>query len=153
MLFRSGYGYDDIGREVTEKVFAEVFKVEKVIVRIQIVNGTHVLSLILSGILRPGDEIIYISGKPYDTLEEVIGIRGNEMGSLSEFGITRRHQPERRQRRIIEQPDEYQRQRDRPDRGRARRLIGALGFLVFNINPAKIFMGDTESLALGGGPH
>lgn len=86
--WNTGYGYDDIGREVTEKVFAEVFKAEKAIVRTQIVNGTHALSLILSGILRPGDEIIYISGKPYDTLEEVIGIRGNEMGSLSEFGIT-----------------------------------------------------------------
>ena len=88
-----GYGYDDIGREVTEKVFAEVFKAEKAIVRTQIVNGTHALSLILSGILRPGDEIIYISGKPYDTLEEVIGIRGNEMGSLSEFGITYKEVP------------------------------------------------------------
>ena len=82
--WNTGYGYDDIGREVTEKVFAEVFKAEKAIVRTQIVNGTHALSLILSGILRPGDEIIYISGKPYDTLEEVIGIRGNEMGSLNE---------------------------------------------------------------------
>ena len=91
--WNTGYGYDDIGREVTEKVFAEVFKAEKDIVRTQIVNGTHALSLILSGILRPGDEIIYISGKPYDTLEEVIGIRGNEMGSLSEFGITYKEVP------------------------------------------------------------
>ena len=91
--WNTGYGYDDIGREVTEKVFAEVFKAEKAIVRTQIVNGTHALSLILSGILRPGDEIMYISGKPYDTLEEVIGIRGNEMGSLSEFGITYKEVP------------------------------------------------------------
>lgn len=91
--WNTGYGYDDIGREVTEKVFAEVFKAEKAIVRTQIINGTHALSLILSGILRPGDEIIYISGKPYDTLEEVIGIRGNEMGSLSEFGITYKEVP------------------------------------------------------------
>ena len=91
--WNTGYGYDDIVREVTEKVFAEVFKAEKAIVRTQIVNGTHALSLILSGILRPGDEIIYISGKPYDTLEEVIGIRGNEMGSLSEFGITYKEVP------------------------------------------------------------
>ena len=91
--WNTGYGYDDIGREVTEKVFAEVFKAEKAIVRTQIVNGTHALSLILSGILRPGDEIIYISGKPYNTLEEVIGIRGNEMGSLSEFGITYKEVP------------------------------------------------------------
>ena len=91
--WNTGYGYDDIGREVTEKVFAEVFKAEKAIVRTQIVNGSHALSLILSGILRPGDEIIYISGKPYDTLEEVIGIRGNEMGSLSEFGITYKEVP------------------------------------------------------------
>lgn len=86
--WNTGYGYDDIGREGTENVFATVFKAEKAIVRTQIVNGTHALSLILSGVLRPGDEIIYISGKPYDTLEEVIGIRGSGMGSLKEFGIT-----------------------------------------------------------------
>ena len=89
----TGYGYNDIGREKLEEIYANVFHAEDALVRPQIVNGTHALSLILSGILRPGDEIIYISGKPYDTLEEVIGIRGNEMGSLSEFGITYKEVP------------------------------------------------------------
>lgn len=84
----TGYGYDDQGREVTEKIFADVFHTEAAIVRTQIVNGTHALSLALSGVLRPGDELIYCSGGPYDTLEEVIGIRGSGMGSLKEFGIT-----------------------------------------------------------------
>lgn len=84
----TGYGYDDIGREATERVFASIFSTEAALVRTQMVNGTHALSLTLSGILRPHDEMIYISGKPYDTLEEVIGIRGEHMGSLSEFGIT-----------------------------------------------------------------
>ena len=86
--WNTGYGYDDPGREATESVFADVFHTEKALVRTQIVNGTHALSLILMGLLRPGDEIIYTSGKPYDTLEEVIGIRGEGMGSLKEYGIS-----------------------------------------------------------------
>lgn len=86
--WNTGYGYDDIGREITEKVFADIFNTEAALVRTQIVNGTHALSLTLSGILRPNDKIIYISGRPYDTLEEVIGVRGENMGSLKEFGIS-----------------------------------------------------------------
>ena len=74
--WNTGYGYDDAGREITEKIFADVFGAEAAIVRTQIVNGTHALSLALSGVLRPGDEMIYCTGRPYDTLEEVIGIRG-----------------------------------------------------------------------------
>ena len=85
--WNTGYGYDDAGREITEKIFADVFGAEAALVRTQIVNGTHALSLALCGVLRPGDEMIYCTGRPYDTLEEVIGIRGSGMGSLSEFGI------------------------------------------------------------------
>ena len=86
--WNTGYGYDDAGRDAIERVYADIFGCEAALVRTQIVNGTHALSLVLSGILRPGDEMIYISGGPYDTLEEVIGIRGDGMGSLKEFGIT-----------------------------------------------------------------
>ena len=86
--WNTGYGYDDAGRDAIERVYADIFGCEAALVRTQIVNGTHALSLTLSGILRPGDEAIYISGRPYDTLEEVIGIRGEGMGSLMEFGIT-----------------------------------------------------------------
>ncbi|MDE5780799.1 MAG: methionine gamma-lyase family protein [Lachnospiraceae bacterium] len=83
----SGYGYNDIGRDTLEKVYADVFHTESAIVRPQIVCGTHALALALSANLRPGDELISISGKPYDTLEEVIGIRSSR-GSLKEYGIT-----------------------------------------------------------------
>jgi len=83
----SGYGYDDAGREVLEKVYADVFHTEDALVRPQIVCGTHALALALSANLRPGDEMISISGKPYDTLEEVIGIRESK-GSLAEYGVT-----------------------------------------------------------------
>lgn len=86
--WNTGYGYDDAGREAIEKVYANVFHTEDAIVRPLIVNGTHALTLTLTGILRPGDEIVYCTGKPYDTLEEVIGIRGEGKGSLKEFGIT-----------------------------------------------------------------
>lgn len=90
MHFRwnTGYGYDDPGREAIEKVYSEIFHTEDAIVRPLIVNGTHALTLTLTGILRPGDEIVYCTGGPYDTLEEVIGIRGEGRGSLKEFGIT-----------------------------------------------------------------
>lgn len=85
--WNTGYGYDDAGREVTEKIFADTFGAEKALVRTQMVNGTHALSLIFTGLLRPGDELIYCSGSPYDTLEEVIGVRGSGMGSLADFEI------------------------------------------------------------------
>ena len=84
----TGYGYDDAGREATERVFADVFHAEAALVRPLIVNGTHALTLTLMGILRPGDELIYCTGGPYDTLEEVIGIRGEGKGSLKEYGVT-----------------------------------------------------------------
>lgn len=84
----TGYGYDDIGRDTLEKIYAEVFGAEAGLVRPQIISGTHAISISLFGILRPGDELLYITGKPYDTLEEIVGIRGNGVGSLKEFGIT-----------------------------------------------------------------
>jgi cystathionine beta-lyase family protein involved in aluminum resistance len=84
----TGYGYDDIGRDTLEKVYADVFGGEAGLVRPQIISGTHAISIALFGVLRPGDELLYITGKPYDTLEEIVGIRGNGVGSLKEFGIT-----------------------------------------------------------------
>ncbi|MBB6452832.1 cystathionine beta-lyase family protein involved in aluminum resistance [Salirhabdus euzebyi] len=83
----TGYGYDDLGREVLEKVYASVFQTEDALVRPQIISGTHAITLSLFGILRPGDELLYITGKPYDTLEEIVGVRGEGKGSLKDFHI------------------------------------------------------------------
>ena len=83
----TGYGYGDVGRDTLEKVYANIFKAEDALVRSQITCGTHALSLALSANLRPGDELLSVSGKPYDTLEEVIGIRESK-GSLAEYGIS-----------------------------------------------------------------
>ncbi len=83
----TGYGYDDLGRDTLEEVYASVFNAESALVRPQLISGTHALHIALSGILRPGDELLSPVGKPYDTLEEVIGIR-ETAGSLKEFGIT-----------------------------------------------------------------
>lgn len=86
--WNTGYGYDDPGRDAVERVYAQIFGTESALVRPTIVNGTHALAITLMGILRPGDELIYCSGGPYDTLEEVIGIRGQGMGSLKDYGIS-----------------------------------------------------------------
>ena len=83
----SGYGYNDIGRDTLEEVYAAAFHTEAALVRPQITCGTHALAVALSGNLRPGDELLSISGKPYDTLEEVIGIRPS-CGPLAEYGVT-----------------------------------------------------------------
>ena len=83
----TGYGYDDVGRDTLEKVYASFFGTEDALVRPQITCGTHALALTLSAILRPGDELLSPVGKPYDTLEEVIGIRPSK-GSLAEYGVT-----------------------------------------------------------------
>ena len=84
----SGYGYDDRGRDVLDKIWADVMGAEAAIVRHSIVSGTHALTIGLFGILRPGDIMLSIAGKPYDTLEEVIGISGKAGdGSLKDFGI------------------------------------------------------------------
>ncbi|WML43803.1 methionine gamma-lyase family protein [Neobacillus sp. PS3-40] len=84
----TGYGYDDNGRDTLELIYADVFGGESGLVRTQIISGTHAISIALFGVLRPGDELLYITGKPYDTLEEIVGIRGNGVGSLKEFGIS-----------------------------------------------------------------
>lgn len=85
----TGYGYNDDGRDTLEKVYAHIFRCEDALVRSQITCGTHALTLALSAVLRPGDELLSPVGKPYDTLEGIIGIRGKkEPGSLREFGIT-----------------------------------------------------------------
>lgn len=84
----TGYGYDDAGRAVTERVFAEAFGTESALVRQCIVNGTHALTVGLFGLLRPGDTLLSVTGKPYDTLEEVIGLSGQSgVGSLKDFGV------------------------------------------------------------------
>lgn len=85
----TGYGYNDIGREKLEEIYAKIFHAEDALVRPQIVNGTHALSLTVQGLVRPGDEILSITAAPYDTLQGVIGIR-EEKGSLKEFGVSYR---------------------------------------------------------------
>ena len=84
----TGYGYGDIGREVIDKVFAQVLGTEDALVRFNFVSGTHALSTALFGVLRTGDKIVSVTGKPYDTLEEVIGIAGEKgNGSLMDYGV------------------------------------------------------------------
>lgn len=86
----TGYGYDDHGRETLEKVYAQVFGTEAAIVRQQIISGTHAIATCLFGLMRPGDELVYITGKPYDTLDQVIGDQDHPRrvsGSLADFGI------------------------------------------------------------------
>lgn len=83
----SGYGHDDLGREVLDKVYAQVFKAEKAIVRNHFVSGTHALACCLMGVLRHGDKLISVAGAPYDTMEEVIGTRGDKRASLMGHGV------------------------------------------------------------------
>lgn len=83
----TGYGHDDLGRQTLDQVFAEVMGAEAAAVRVQFVSGTHAIACALFGTLRPGDEMLAVAGAPYDTLEEVIGLRGQGQGSLIEFGI------------------------------------------------------------------
>lgn len=86
----TGYGHDDLGRETLDKVFAEVMGAEAAAVRVQFVSGTHAIACALFGVLRPGDEMLAVAGSPYDTLEEVIGLRGQGQGSLIDFGVNYR---------------------------------------------------------------
>ena len=87
----TGYGYNDSGRDTLEKVYADIFHCEDALVRSQITCGTHALTIALSSILRPGDELLSPVGKPYDTLEGIIGMEGTHTkGSLKEFGISYR---------------------------------------------------------------
>ena len=83
----TGYGHGDLGRDVIDKIFADVLDSEKAAVRLQLVSGTHAISSSLFGVLRPGDNLLSVTGSPYESLEEVIGLRGNGQGSLIEFGI------------------------------------------------------------------
>ncbi len=83
----TGYGYDDMGREVLDKVYAQVFGAEAAHVRIGFVNGTHTISTALFAALKPGDTLMSVTGMPYDTMRTVIGIAGNEYGSLKFYGI------------------------------------------------------------------
>ena len=87
--FATGYGYDDAGRDVTERIFADVFGTEAALVRTQIVNGTHAISTVFSGALRPGERLLYCTGAPYDSLWATVGLKGEGagQGALSEFGI------------------------------------------------------------------
>ncbi|MBD1910646.1 MULTISPECIES: methionine gamma-lyase family protein [unclassified Leptolyngbya] len=86
----SGYGHGDLGRQILDQVFAEVMGAEAAAVRVQFVSGTHAITCALFGVLRPGDELLAVAGAPYDTMEEVIGLRGQGQGSLQDFGITYR---------------------------------------------------------------
>lgn len=87
----TGYGYDDSGRDVLEQVYTDVFGAEDCLVRNQIISGTHAISISLFGILRPGDELLYITGKPYDTLESIVSGKGKDTGSLQDYGISYKH--------------------------------------------------------------
>ncbi len=86
----SGYGHDDLGRQVLDQVFAQAMGAEAAAVRVQFVSGTHAIACALFGVLRPGDEMLAVAGAPYDTLEEVIGLRGKGQGSLADFGVSYR---------------------------------------------------------------
>ena len=86
--WNTGYGYDDPGRAALERLYSTIFNTEAALVRPTIVNGTHALASVYLGILRPGDELMYCSGKPYDTMETVIGLRETGQGSLKDYGIT-----------------------------------------------------------------
>tara|TARA_B100000965_G_scaffold374477_1_gene365798 strand:+ start:1188 stop:2477 length:1290 start_codon:yes stop_codon:yes gene_type:complete len=83
----TGYGHGDLGREKIDKIFADVLGAEKAAVRVQFVSGTHAIASSLFGVLRPGDNLLSIAGRPYESLEEVIGLRGNSQGSLIDFGV------------------------------------------------------------------
>jgi len=83
----TGAGHDDQGRELIDRVFARVLGAERAAARLQFVSGTHAIASALFGVLRPGDQLLSVTGRPYDTLEEVIGIRGVDKGSLIDFGV------------------------------------------------------------------
>ena len=87
----NGYGYDDEGRDTLEKVYATTFGAEAALVRPQIISGTHAISISLFGVLRPNDELLYITGKPYDTLQSIVSGGEEDTGSLADFGISYQH--------------------------------------------------------------
>ncbi len=89
----SGYGHDDLGRQTLDRAFAQICEADAAAVRVQFVSGTHAIACALFGALRPGEELLAVAGRPYDTLEETIGLRGEGQGSLREFGISYRELP------------------------------------------------------------
>jgi cystathionine beta-lyase family protein involved in aluminum resistance len=89
----TGYGYGDIGRDKVESIYASVFNTEDALVRPTIASGTHAITLTLSGILRPEDELVAITGAPYDTLQKVIGVKGKASGTLIDYGIIYKEVP------------------------------------------------------------
>lgn len=89
----TGYGFDDLGRAVLEQVVARVFGAEAALVRPHIISGTHAIAACLYGVLRPGDELLYITGSPYDTLHQMIGSSADGSGSLCDYGVTYREVP------------------------------------------------------------
>ena len=91
--FSTGYGYDDGGREALDLLYADIFECEDALVRHNIISGTHALTTAFFGVLRPGDTLLSVTGKPYDTLEEVIGLRGENTGSLKDFNINYKEIP------------------------------------------------------------
>lgn len=149
----SGYGYNDLGRDTLEKVYADIFHTQDALVRPQITCGTHALGVALSANLRPKDTMAYISGKPYDTLEEVIGIRPSA-GSLAEYGIQYRQVDLRKDgsfdyegiKKLLEQPVKLigiQRSKGyatRPSISVAE--IGKVTALIKKIRPETIVMVD-----------
>ena len=84
----TGYGYGDRGREVLDELTAEIFGAEDAIIRHSFASGTHTLCVMRFGVLRPGDSVLCVTGKPYDTIHSVIGLSGEGMGSLKDFGVT-----------------------------------------------------------------
>lgn len=84
----TGYGYDDAGRDQLDAIYAQAFGGEAALVRPQFVSGTHAIGTAFFGMLRPGNQLLYLTGMPYDTLQEVIGLAGNGIGSLKDFGVT-----------------------------------------------------------------
>lgn len=89
----TGYGYGDVGRDKVESIYAHIFNTEDALVRPTIASGTHAITLCLSGLLRPGDELIAITGAPYDTLQKVIGVKGEKRGTLIDYGIKYKEVP------------------------------------------------------------
>ncbi len=83
----TGYGYDDKGRDTLEQIYADIFHTEDAVVRVQFVSGTHAITCALFGNLRPGDALCYVTGEPYDTIQSVIGIVGDEPGNMKQYGI------------------------------------------------------------------
>lgn len=83
----TGYGYDDIGRDKLEQIYAHIFRTEDALVRLQFVNGTHAITCGLFGALKSGEKLVYVTGAPYDTIQSVIGITGNAAGTLKSYGI------------------------------------------------------------------